>query len=193
MALCLATTNAEAQSPYLSVTASMDTGIISGRKYKIEMKICQPVKTTKGDDWFSPDTSTLNFSELKSEELICSEYQANGEGIEILSGNLKFDQYNSYKYSNQVFAWEKVLVFRITDETEGDTPGTSSMYMVLPVKYKSFITNITIDSIPFIKDHLLDLGSSPGAYINNRLRMRIQPDVRTAIPINNFPGASWIQ
>ncbi|MBK8312185.1 MAG: hypothetical protein IPL04_16040 [Chitinophagaceae bacterium] len=76
-----------AQSPYLSVRFNMDSlDITSSSKFKIEMKICEPINKTVIGDWFTNDTSDIVFSKLTAADINCGKYMVEGEGIEVLSG-----------------------------------------------------------------------------------------------------------
>jgi hypothetical protein len=192
LALCIVSSGAEAQSPYLSVSAGMDTRGNTGKKYRMEMKICKPLKMSAGD-WFTPDTSAIDFSRLDSANVECGEYMDNGDGIEVLAGNISFPKYNSYSFSNQVFAWERIIVFRITDETQGETGNLPRMYLVLPVKYKSFVTHIYLPNIPFTEGKVLDAGNALGAYAGGKLSIRFNTGDLTTTPVENFYAKTWLE
>jgi hypothetical protein len=50
-------TTSTAQSPSLTINVVMDSAKTKYTNYKIEMKICEPVKKSKYNDWFRRDTS----------------------------------------------------------------------------------------------------------------------------------------
>lgn len=127
--------NSFAQSPSLSVRLKMANP--RSVNYKIEMKICKPVHASAVNDYFKNETSTLNFKILRADEIDCGNYMLSYENTK--NGN-------SYYYSNQVFAWEKVLIWRITNEPASTA---KSMYIILPVKMKSFVTSIQLSEIKF--------------------------------------------
>lgn len=190
--LCLAISMAaSAQSPYLSVMAAMDGEESKNKQYKIELKFCQPVKMTGKGSWFTRDTSAINFGALKTEGVTCGGYSGNGDGTEVLSGNKKFAKYNFYEYSNQVFAWELMLVFRITDSTAGATK--PPMYIVLPIKYKSFVTHVTLDSISFYPGKVIFIDQATASYQGNALYITSTSKSSTGIPIKESPVKEWIE
>src|SRR5262245_33127818 len=123
----LATT---AQTPYLSVRLKMDSVKIFDHRYKIEMKFCDPVKTTERGDWFSPDTSKIDFASLKPGDINCKEYFES----EKTYGEEK-PVFNQFKHGSHNFAWEKILVFKIHDLSSRGWQ--AEMYVVVPMKYKS--------------------------------------------------------
>lgn len=49
------------QSPYLSILVKMDSINADGTRYKIEMNICEPKKMTERGNWFTHDTSAIDF------------------------------------------------------------------------------------------------------------------------------------
>ena len=102
-----------AQSPVLTINVLMDSVKSDGIRYKIEMNICKPKKMTERGNWFSHDTSAIDFGSLKSSDIECGEYTDKGMPTLILGK--EEEQLNRFKFSNQVFAWEKIFVFRIMD------------------------------------------------------------------------------
>lgn len=158
-----------AQSPYLSVKVKMDSIKTTSTAYLLEIKFCEPKRTTERGSWFTHDTSDINFGSLKEDEVRCNSFFKNGDGIEILSGGQRFDKYNAFDYGNQVFAWEKIIVFRISDTS--DTDKKNAMYLVIPVVYKSFITSVNISGIEFQAGQVVMIDKPNAEYINNRLVM----------------------
>ena len=135
-----------AQSPYLSVQLKMDSAETKFHRYKIEMKFCEPLKMTERGNWFSKDTSAIDFMSLKPAEISCDKY-FESRMPEMITGEKKEKKINQFGFGNQVFAWEKILVFKIADwSSRGWHP---EMYIVLPVKYKSFRTSIHITDVVF--------------------------------------------
>ena len=156
-------TSAAAQSPYLSVRLAMDTAGKSDPRYVITMKLCSLKEPTPRKDWFSFEKSKVNFETLGASGVQCGDYIENGGGYEYLTGDPGLNLYNEYEFGNQHFAFESILVFRITDSSAKEA---LPMYVVFPVKYKSFITNVSLTSVPFqpgrvvyIKDAGLDRSS----------------------------------
>ena len=107
-------------------------------KYKIEMKICEPINPSASNGYFNNDTSTINFKTLTFSQIKCGEYISNYDGKK---------DYNKYYYSNQVFAWEKIIIWKIMDWSSRGWH--QPMYIILPVKMKSFVTDIEIKNIVF--------------------------------------------
>lgn len=142
----LFTSAALAQSPYLSVRLVMDTAGKSSARYIIHMKRCSLKKPTLRNDWFSFEKSKVNFESLPPSGIQCDSYMENGGGLEYLSGDPGLSPFNEYEYSNQVFAYESILIFRIVDSSAKEA---SSMYVVFPIKYKSFVTSVFIAGVPF--------------------------------------------
>lgn len=182
---------AKAQSPGLSVIASMNTKQEQSRQYKIEMKICSPIVMTERGGWFTHDTSAIDFGNLKLSEVTCGKFSGNGDGVEVLSGNKEFAKYNFYEYQNQVFAWENILVFRITDSTAGSQ--LEAMYIVLPVRYKSFSTDVYIENILFQPGRLLLLNTTEASYKGGDLIIRPLLEKVTGMTLKNSPVAAWVE
>ncbi len=137
LGICICGT-ANAQSPYLSVNVKLDSALTASIQYKIEMRICKPVNGSEVNDYFSNEESSIAFKALKDSDITCGEYIDNYE-----------QKYNSYTfyYASQVFAWEKIIVWKITNASSRDWK--KPMYIILPVKIKSFITRIEIKDIGF--------------------------------------------
>ena len=66
--------SAAAQSPDLSILLKMDSAKVGYTHYKIEMNICEPKKKTERGDWFSHDTTTIDFVLLKANDIECGGY-----------------------------------------------------------------------------------------------------------------------
>jgi hypothetical protein len=136
---------ATAQSPGLTINVLMDSVKAEGIRYKIEMKICKPKKMTERGSWFSHDTSKIDFASLKENEIDCGEYF--DKGMPTLISGKEEELFNRFIFSGQVFAWEEIYVFKISNtSSRGWHP---EMYIVMSMKYKSFITHITLTNIEF--------------------------------------------
>jgi len=123
----------------------MDSVKAGDTRYKIEMKICE-IKNSERGNWFTHDTSKINFTSLKATDFKCGEYFDNGLPT-LISGEEGKKSINQFEFGNQFFAWEHVFVYRISNmSTRGYMP---EMYIVIPIKYKSFRTKIDIDDIEF--------------------------------------------
>ncbi len=105
-----------AQSPYLSLIVKMDPIKSSDVRYKIEMKICEPKKMNERGSWFSHDTSSIDFASLKSDDINGGGYLDKGTTT-LISGKDEGPTFNQFEFSGQVFAWEKIFVFRISNRS----------------------------------------------------------------------------
>jgi hypothetical protein len=155
------------QSPYLSILLKMNSARANGKDYKIEMKVCEPKNISDRGDWFSHEISKIDFASLKSDEINCGEYFDKGTA-ELISGEEEEKSFNEFKYANQVFAWEKIFVFRISNwPSRGEKP---EMYIVIPMKYKSFVTSIKLSDIEFHSGKVIFVTdfktSQDGMYLN---------------------------
>ena len=133
-----------AQSPYLSVNLTMDSAKAGSINYRIEMRICQPVNGTPSKDHFSNDLSTIDFKALKEKDLNIGQY---------ISIDEKTNGYYKYHFGNQVFAWEKILICRIVNWSS--TNWEEPMYVILPVKMKSFVTAVNMKDIGYQSGKLI--------------------------------------
>ena len=157
---CLVRIASIGQSPYLSILLKMDSIKSDGIRYKIEMNICEPKKMTEIGDWFSHDTSAIDFGSLKSNDINCGGWF--DKGTPTLISGTEEELINQFKFSNQVFAWEKIFVFRISNRSSrGWIP---EMYIVMPMKYKSFWTHIDIPDIAFQPGKVIFLNDMKGIY-----------------------------
>jgi hypothetical protein len=172
-----------AQSSYLSVNVSMDSIKAGDEQYKIEMKICEPEKTTERGILFGHDTSAIDFASLKTGEIDCGEYSSEGMP-DLISGGDEEVSFNHFKFANQVFAWEKILVFRIRNvlSTEED-PG---MYIVMPMRYKSFQTFIKLIKIEFRPGKVIFMSQLKGIYDESRLSITQSLEKEKGVEINDF-------
>lgn len=147
-------TSAGAQSPYLHAELSMDSVLNGHKRFKVEMKICTLKNPTDAGNWFTPDTSKIDFSRLREADVNCGVYFDN-------------DTENKYQYGNQVFAWEKILVFKISDMSS--RAWHESMYVVVPMPYKSFLTSVTLDGVVFRSGKLIFMNNLSASYKDHHL------------------------
>lgn len=126
-----------AQSPGLIVNLTMDSLKTGAVHFKIEMKICKPVNTSAINGYFTNDKSTIDFKKLTEKDITCGKYIDNYETA--------YPFYH-FRYGNQVFAWEKIIVMKISASTRN---WREPMYVILPVKIKSFVTFIEIKDVSF--------------------------------------------
>lgn len=129
---------AAAQSPGLTAHLRMDPVESGSIQFKIEMKICKPLKTTEVKDYLTNDSSTLDFKALTEKDMLCRRYMGNSAGA---------DSFYHYYFSNQVFAWEKFMIWKITNISSRGV--VDPMYVIMPVKLKSFVTFIEVNDVPF--------------------------------------------
>jgi hypothetical protein len=152
---------AGAQSPGLTINVVMDSAKADFTRYKIEMKICKPKKMTERGSWFSHDTSIIDFTSLEPKDIDCGEYFDKGIG-EPLSYSKEEIPFNKFEFSGEVFAWEEIYVFKISNwSSRGWHP---EMYIVIPMKYKSFRTAIDINGIEFQEGRVIFLTGMKGKY-----------------------------
>lgn len=144
--LC-ANLEAISQTPYLWVRFKMDSIQSSSSSYTIKMKICDLANPSDKGDWLTADTSGTDFNTLHAKDIICQDYRASYEGVEYLSGEKPVVKDSEFEYSNQTFAFEKILVFKIVNESSARI--LPPMYIVFPVRYKSFATGIRINGVVF--------------------------------------------
>ncbi|MEO6541633.1 MAG: hypothetical protein ABIN74_11595 [Ferruginibacter sp.] len=164
-----------AQSPYLMVNLAMDSVKAGSTKFNIDMKICEPVNGSAIKDHFSNERSAINFKALKENDIRCKEY---------ISNDSKAKEFYSYHFGNQVFAWEKILICRIVNWSSATWE--EPMYVILPVKMKSFVTYISLRDIQYQSGKLIWLDDT--GVIDNSHAQQI------AIALNNIQGIdteSW--
>lgn len=127
--------SAYAQSPGLIIHFNVDSIKADVLDFKIEMKFCEPHKRTTSKSPFTKDSSTIDFKKLAEKDISCEAY----------IGNYNSNTYHYY-FSNQVFAWEKIIIWKLSAAS-----GNSKeyMYVILPVKIKSFVTFIEINDVVF--------------------------------------------
>lgn len=154
------------QSPYLSVEAKMDVVKSDYRHYKIEMKICEPKQKSATGNWFIPDTSHINFDSLKTADVNCGEFLESGKDSNEPVRD-EYERLDKFSYSNQVFAWEKILVFKVSDYSS--RAWHREMYIVMPIRYKSFITSVSLTDIFYREGTVIFLNDASAVRNGNRL------------------------
>jgi len=173
-----------AQSPGLTINVIMDSAKAESVHYKIEMKICKPKKITERGNWFSHDTSTIDFTSLKASEIDCGEYFDKGIG-EPLTYNKEEIPFNKFQFSGQVFAWEELYVFRISNYSS--RAWWPPMYIVVPMKYKSFVTQIDITDSEFQSGKVIFLTDANAFYDEKKLIIRQSLKNVKGVNADNFP------
>lgn len=173
----------KAQSPSLAINVVMDSLKTDGVRYKIEMKICKPKKMTDRGSWFSHDTSNIDFASLKAADIDCGEYF--DKGMPTLISGKEEQVFNQFKFSNQVFAWEEIYIFRISNRSS--RAWWPEMYIVLPVKYKSFITRIDITDIEFQSGKVVFITNENVFYDEKRLHIRRSLKNEKGANVDGFP------
>jgi hypothetical protein len=161
----------------------MDSVKADGIRYKIEMKICKPKKMTERGSWFSHDTTTIDFTSLKSNDIECGGYF--DKGMPTLISGEEEELVNRFKFSNQVFAWEEIYVFRISNmPSRGWLP---EMYIVVPIKYKSFSTHIDINDIEFHSGKAVFLTDVNAFYDEKKLNIQQSLQDVKGVEVKSFP------
>ncbi len=179
---CLVMQSSSAQSPYLSILVKMDSIRTGSIRYKIDMKICE-IKNSEKGDWFTPDTSKIDFTKLKPNDLTCGKYFDKGLPT-LISGKEEREPVNQFKYGNQLFAWEHVFVFKFSNKSSrGLEP---EMYIVVPVKYKSFSTKINITDIEFQPGKVIYLTNLEGKYEEKQLVLSQSLKNKSGIEVKDF-------
>ena len=174
--------NTSGQSPYLTVFVKMDSTKAEGTRYKIEMKICEIKKSERGE-WFTHDTSKINFAALQPDDLGCGEYFHNGLPT-LIAGHEEKKPVNQFEFGNQFFAWEHIFVYRISNmSSRGWNP---EMYIVVPVKYKSFRTRIEINDIEFQSGKVIFLTDLEGTYDEKQLVLAQSLKTKKGLDVKNF-------
>jgi hypothetical protein len=175
---------ATAQSPGLTINVIMDSVKADGTRYKIDMKICKPKKMTERGNWFTHDTSKINFALLKAAEIDCGKYFDKGI-VEPLTYYKEEIPFNKFEFSNQVFAWEETYVFRISNwSSRGWHP---EMYIVIPMKYKSFRTHIDITDIEFLEGKVVFITDANAFYDEKKLNIRQSLKDAKGVDVKGFP------
>jgi len=175
--------NAPGQSPHTSIFVKMDSLKAVSTHYKIEMKICE-IKSSERGGWFTHDTSKINFNTLKTSDLSCGEYFEKGLPT-LISGQEEKEPINQFEYGNQLFAWEHIFVYKISNmSSRGYMP---EMYIVVPVKYKSFRTKIDISDIEFQSGKVIFITDLEGKYDDKILTLSQSLKNKKGIYEKDFP------
>ena len=181
-----------AQSPSLSILLKMparqsvsggDSAKTESIRYKIEMKICEPKKMTERGGWFTHDTSKIDFPSLKPDDINCGEYFDKGTPT-LISGKEE-EKFNQFEFSGQVFAWEKIFVFKISNISS--RAWWPEMYVIMPVRYKSFITQINLTDIEFQSGKVIFLTDLKGTYDEKKLSFTQSLRNKEGVDVKNFP------
>src|SRR5215213_4910262 len=142
-------TELAAQSPYLSLTAKMADDETAFRKYRIELKMCS-IKNKKGfSRVFSGDTSKIDFTKLERNDFSCTGFFKEDRSTD--------DVLNTFSYGNQFYTYETVLILRFTDMSSRGWH--APMFIVIPVRYESFVTFIELNDIFFKSGKIIYLES----------------------------------
>jgi len=150
--LCvLSAISLNAQSPYLSVKAIMLRDSIYDADYSIELQICSVKKGPANSKLFSGDTTKIDFTKLLPGDFNYSE--------PISGSNPHQPQLNKFSYSNQVYAFEKILILRIMNRSSAGL--MPAMFVVIPIKYESFVTFVEISNIVFESGEIIYLDKVP--------------------------------
>lgn len=165
------------QSPYLSVRVRILT--VNSANYKIEMKLCGLKNPSSYKDVFGHDTSKIDLALLSAEDFACGPYMnQENDSAEI--------KYNGFDWGNQKFGYETILVFRISNVSSRNYH--KPMYVVLPVKYQSFVTYIELLNLIVKDGSILYLDDLPDSRTKSG-RLLIRPALANYSPVNpeKFP------
>ena len=171
------------QTPSLVINVIMDSAKMNFTRYKIEMKICEPKKMSEHGNWFSHDTSAINFASLTPADITCGDYFDKGMP-ERIAGPEDEPLINRFKFSNQLFAWENIFVFKISNQSS--RAWWPEMYIVMPVKYKSFATFIDLTNIQFQSGKVVFLDELKGTYENSHLVVRQSLKNEKGVDVKDF-------
>jgi hypothetical protein len=179
---------AGAQSPYLSVVLRMDSSKIGQHQFTISMKLCRLRQPSPQKDAFSYELSKTRFDTLTSSSLSCGDYIENGGGYEYLTGKPVIDP-NVYRFGNQAFAYEVVMVFKIEDSSSA---AAMPMYVVFPVRHKSFVTSVSITDVSFRPGKVLFVDGEKKRKSGSGLRLEASVKKKKAVEINTSPFKSLL-
>jgi len=155
------------------------------------MKFCEPKKLSEQGSLFTHDTSHIDFAKLKDNEINCGEYVSSNQGLIQLSGERNDKPFNNYEYSGQYFAWERIFIFKIANySSRGWWP---EMYIVLPVKYKSFQTLIELSDIEFQSGKVVFLRNVNAYYDKSKLVIRQSLKNADTVEVRGFPLRSLLE
>ena len=152
--------------------------------YKIQMKICKLKDPSATKDWFSYEVSKIKFDTVAAANFICENYLQNGGGMEVISGDPGLKKFNEYTFGNQVFAWENVLVFKI--ENVSSRARLQPMYVVLPIRHKSFVTHVSIKDVPFQKGNVVYVESETMKKGDSGIKIEASLKAEKGISIKDF-------
>lgn len=143
---------------------------------------------TKWTDWFSHDTTRIDFSLLKSNDIECGGYFDKGMPT-LISGPEEKPLFNQFQFSGQAFVWEEIYIFKISDPlSRGWNP---EMYIVMPMKYKSFWTRINLTDIEFLSGKVIFLINYNASYITSEDEKYLNIDQslknKKGVEVKNFP------
>jgi len=183
---------AHGQSPYLSVLLKMDSLVSDHLQYKIEMKICELKKPSEFSDWFTHDTSKVDFRSLKPDELKCGDFFSSNEGwVELTGGAKSKNENDRFEFGNQVMAFETMLMFKITDVSHRNW--IKPMYIVMPIKIKSFTTYVELNNVVFLEDKVVFLDAQECKLEGSKLFIKQSLRNATGIFVKDFPLMSQLR
>lgn len=158
-------TSISAQSPYYSIMFSIEQNLKEDITYSYFHKLCTNEELTFSSDWFSHDTSTVDWENLSQDEIAgfyCSELKT------------EVDKY--FKYSNQLLAYNRIAHIEISRSIKCEV---ETMIIVFPVMIQSFFTEIDLRGLKFrkgiyeISDGLnYDLEDNLKITLNNEFRWK---------------------
>jgi hypothetical protein len=143
--------SANSQSPYLSVKATMLRDTAHDTNYGRELQICSIENGSANIKLFSGDTSKIDFAKLSSNDFHYSAF--------ISTSDTQLQLNNNFSYGNQIYGFEKILVLRITNRSSAGL--ILPMFIVMPIKYESFVTFVELRDIVFKPGKIIYLEKVP--------------------------------
>jgi hypothetical protein len=83
----------------------------------------------------------------------------------LISGEEEEKPINQFEFGNQYYAWEHIFIFRISNISSRDW--NPDMFIVMPMKYKSFWTRINLTDIEFLSGKVIFLTNYNASYITS--------------------------
>jgi hypothetical protein len=121
---------------------------------------------------------------LKPGDFDCGDYFDNGLPT-LISGQEERKPINQFEFGGQLFAWEHLFIYRISNMSSRGW--ISEMYIVVPVKYKSFRTKINISNIEFQSGKVVFLTDLEGKYDEKYLVLSQSLKNKKGIVAKDFP------
>jgi hypothetical protein len=141
--LLLSTVSVYAQSPQFTVNLRFEEEMYHGDTCKSVYTLCIDMFSLKDEskqiNWFGHDTSLYNWTNFNFNN-------APDFGVRRIAEQTYNAYVFNYKYSNQDYAYEKVLLFNITREKCG---AKDTMKFYFPIRISSFVTFVKLSPVYF--------------------------------------------